>query len=197
MPTQLFLIAPPETAPETLAQLLRRAGISALLLQRGNHAENAYKTWVKSVLPIAQSAGCAALIEGQPGWVRALKADGLHLNGALEAVQEAVEALKPDLIVGTASGKSRHDAMSLGELGVDYLMFGPTSGALSQHEAETAAWWAETMEIPAVLSDPQVNAESFDTLGCEFLALSESLWNGPSRAEDMIAQFARQIEAAA
>ena len=195
MSAQLFLIAPDDLDVGLLTLMLAAAEVSALLVPRRNLAENAYKAMVKAIRPHAQEAGCAVLVEGEPGLVRLLGADGLHLGESSKgATIDAVRALKPDLIVG-AWAANRDEAMTKGELGVVYLFFGPLSGQLDERDRALAAWWAQTMEVPAVLSDPAASPESLDPLGCEFAALSENLWNakeGPARA---IAAFARRLEA--
>ena len=176
MQTQLFLIAPPDarTAPllEGLAQLARSREISALLLPRGARSENAYKDHVKAVAPAAQAAGAAVLIEGEPGLVKMLGADGLHVRAGAAATRDAVKALRPHHIVGVGDLHSRDEAMSMGELEVDYILFGPLSGAIEPAEREMARWWAETMEIPSVLSDPDAGFDAFDAEGCEFIGLA-------------------------
>lgn len=175
--TQIFLIAPPDAEPPDFAArlqtLLDRHDVSALLLQRGTRAENAYKDFAKKIIPLAQAKNCAVLLEGGPGLVRMLGADGLHVSGAdVEATREAVRALRPGMIVGVGDAASRDDAMSLGELEVDYILFGPLSGATTAEAREMARWWAETMEIPSVLSDPEAKLYAFDAEGCEFIGLS-------------------------
>lgn len=175
MAPQIFLIAPAdaEAAPfaAALGPILARSDASALLLPRGERPESAYKNLVKAAAPVAQAAGCAVLIEGDPGLARALGVDGLHVTGGTSAVQEAISALKPTMIVGCGDIHSRHDAMTKGELEVDYILFGPLSGAIGEAERDLARWWAETMEIPSVLSDPQADAEHYDAQGCEFIGL--------------------------
>jgi thiamine-phosphate pyrophosphorylase len=184
MSAQLFLIAPIDVPAEILGPALKATlaerEVAALLLQRGALSENAYKTLVKSVAPMAQAAGAAVVIEGAPGLVRLLGADGLHVAGDIEAVREAVAALKPQMIVGVGGVHSRDDAMGAGELEVDYILFGPLSGAITADEREMARWWAETMEIPSVLSDPMAGFTDYDAEGCEFIGLGLSL---PERAE--------------
>jgi len=176
MAPQLFLIAPadaePATFPMALGQILASSKASALLLPRGARSENAYKDFVKATAPVAQAAGCAVLIEGEPGLAKTLGVDGLHVAGNPDAVRAAVAALKPALIVGAGDVHSRHDAMTMGELGPDYILFGPLSGAIMDAEREMARWWTQTMEIPSVLSDPQADAEHYDAEGCEFIGLS-------------------------
>ena len=175
MSADLFLIAPPDLAAETLGPALKAAfaerEVAALLLPRGTLAENAYKSLVKSIVPMAQKAGAAVLIEGAPGLVRLLGADGLHVSGDLEAVREATSALKPEMIVGVGDIHTRDDAMSKGELDIDYILFGPLSGTISAEGRDMARWWAETMEIPSVLSDPAAGYADYDAAGCEFIGL--------------------------
>ena len=180
MQTQIFLIAPADAQPAALAaqlgSLLDQHEASALLLPRGTWAENAYKDFVRQVLPVAQAAGCAVLVEGAPGLVRMLGADGLHIPDAdVEATQEAVAALRPGLIVGVGGIASRDDAMTLGELDVDYVLFGAAAGPARPSDRELARWWAETMEIPSVLSDPEAGPANFDAGDCEFIGLPLTL----------------------
>jgi thiamine-phosphate pyrophosphorylase len=179
MSAELFLIAPADIPAETLGPALKATlaehEVAALLLPRGSFSENAYKTLVKSVAPMAQKAGAAVLIEGEPGLVRLLGVDGLHVAGGIEAVRDAVNALKPQMIVGVGDIHSRDDAMDQGELDVDYILFGPLSGAISEPEREMARWWAQTMEIPSVLSDPRADYAKYEAEGCEFIGLGLKL----------------------
>jgi thiamine-phosphate pyrophosphorylase len=173
--TDIYLIAPPDTDAATLRialdGALSRARVAALLLPRGTSAERDYKELVKAIAPVAQRAEVAVLIEGEPGHVRMLGADGLHVTGGVGAVRAAIDALKPDFIVGCGDVRSRHDGMQKAEAGVDYILFGPLSGPISTAERELARWWAETMEIPGVLSDPEANIDAYDDESCEFIGL--------------------------
>jgi len=201
MSAQIFLIAPADAEVTAFAPLLEgalaSAPVSALLLQRGARGENAYKDYVKALAPIAQAEGCAVLVEGEPGLVRTLGVDGLHVFGSAKALPDAraaASSLKPDMIVGAGPVTSRHDAMTLGELDIDYVFFGPLSGPLPAESREMAAWWSETMEVPAVLSDPEASAESIDPAGCEFVALGESVWKAPQGAAIALSEIAQRLE---
>jgi len=179
MSAEIYLIAPTGIPLDRLMPALTAAlaenEIAALLLPRGELAENAYKNLAKAVIPLAQAQGTAVLVEGEPGLVRLLGADGLHVTGGIRAVKEALSALKPDLIVGVGDILSSDDAMRKGELGVDYILFGPLSGSISPEARDMAQWWAETMEIPSVLSDPQASAQNYEAGGCEFIGLPPSV----------------------
>jgi thiamine-phosphate pyrophosphorylase len=183
MTAQIFLVAPADAdAASCISKLdvaLAAAPVAAMLIPRGQRAEGTYKTLVKTVVGRAQGAGVAVLIEGEPGLVRMLGADGLHVEGGVNEVKAAVSALKPDFIVGAGRIASRHDAMSKAELGPDYIFFGPLSGTRDPEQREMARWWAEIMEVPSVLSDPAATAESATAEGGEFIGLGDSLWAAP------------------
>ncbi|MEQ1769726.1 MAG: thiamine phosphate synthase [Devosia sp.] len=183
MDLQFFLIAPPGAEPAQFLDPLRAAlaavPVAALLLPRGDLSDNAYKALAKAVVPVAQGLGAAVLVEGDPGLVRLTGADGLHVSGSVSEVKAAVSALKPNYIVGAGSIESRHDAMSKGELGPDYLFFGSVTGARPPEHREMARWWAELFEVPAVFADPLANADTATSEGAEFVGLGESVWSAP------------------
>ena len=200
MTAQIFLIAPARAdATDCLTKLdeaLAAAPVAVLLLPRGSRSEGSYKTLVKGVVARAQAAGVAVLIEGEPGLVRTLGADGLHVEGGVGDVKAATAALKPDYIVGAGAVASRHDAMSKGELGPDYLFFGPLSGPRDPEQREIARWWAEIMEVPSVLSDPTATAETATAEGGEFIGLGESLWTAPEGVTARLGAIAKALEGA-
>jgi thiamine-phosphate pyrophosphorylase len=132
------------------------------------------------------------LIEGDAAHAKALGVDGVHIAGPVPAIKAAIAALKPDLIVGVGGVETRHEAMTRGELDIDYIMFGPFSGAIAPDLREIAGWWAETMEVPSVLSDPEAISETANDEGCEFLALSTSIWQAPD-PETAIAGILRRL----
>lgn len=181
----IFLIAPPDAAPQTLEAALRPllddGAVKALLLPRGSRSEGDYKSLVKTIAPLAQSRDIAVLIEGDPGEVKKLGVDGLHVAGSIEAMREAIAALKPGFIVGAADLRTKDDAMAAGELGVDYVFFGPFSGPTDDAARELARWWAETMEVPSVLSDPGATAGAYDAEGCEFIGLGDGIFGGAEK----------------
>jgi thiamine-phosphate pyrophosphorylase len=198
MTAQIFLVAPAEAdGPNCLQKLdeaLSAAPVAAMLIPRGKRSEGAYKSVVKAVVGRAQGAGVAVLIEGDPGLVRMLGVDGLHVEGGVGDVKAATSALKPDFIVGAGQIASRHDAMSKGELGPDYIFFGPLSGARDPEQREMARWWAEIMEIPSVLSDPAATPESATAEGGEFIGLGESLWSAPEGVTARLSAIIKALE---
>lgn len=189
MAPQLYLITPPDAQPEslsaTLMAVLDAAQFSALLVARAAMDDAAYARLAATAVNIGQGAGCAVLIEDDIALARRLGADGVHVTGGPAALKAAVAALKPAMIVGAGNLHSRHDAMTAGEMDIDYVFFGSTDGQTDTAAADLAEWWAPTFEVPAVLSQPDATADSVDTRGAEFLALSQSLWSAPEPAKVM------------
>jgi thiamine-phosphate pyrophosphorylase len=175
MATEIYFIADPDMPQDHLVTALEGAlaagPVSALLLRRDGRSAAHYRALVDAVRPLTEAAGTALLVEGDAADVRRMGADGLHLAADIAAVRAAVRALKPDFIVGTGPVASRHEAMDLGEAGVDYVLFGPMSGAISAETRELAHWWAEAMEISSVLCDPGATRGDYDAAGCEFIGL--------------------------
>ena len=182
MVPQLYLITPaaadPEAFPAQLMSVLSAAEISALLVRRGALDDAAYTALAKKLINIGQGAGCAVLLEDAVELAASLGADGVHITGGEKAIKAALSALKPKLIVGAGNVTSRHDAMTFGEMDVDYVFFGPLGEAEGENAAELAQWWAETFEIPAVFSTP--TATSAPDTDAEFVAFSTSIWSAAS-----------------
>ncbi len=84
--------------------------------------------------------------------------------------------------------------MSKGEIGPDYIFFGPLSGPRDPEQREMARWWAEIMEVPSVLSDPSATADSATAEGSEFIALGDSLWTAPEGVTARLAAIAKALE---
>ena len=78
---------------------------------------------VKALAPAIQDAGAALLLDGHVELVARSGADGAHLTG-IAALEEALPSLKPDRIAGVGGLATRHDSMTAGELGADYVLFG-------------------------------------------------------------------------
>jgi thiamine-phosphate pyrophosphorylase len=184
MAPQLYLITPVDPEPAQFARqlmaVLTGPEVAALLVRRGSLEDAAYGDLAERLIQVGQAAGAAVLLEDNADLARRLGADGVHITqGGTKAIRAAVSLLKPDGIVGVGNVRSRHDAMSFGELDVDYVMFGPLGGEADPQAAELAQWWADTFEVPAVHSDPNADAARLADSGAEFLALSDCVWAQP------------------
>ncbi len=143
----------------------------------------------KTIAPIAQNAGAALLLDQHFELAARAGADGANIRG-IDALDDALSALKPDRILGVGGLHTRHDAMLAGEAGADYVLFGEPdeNGARPSREAifERLQWWAEVFEPPCVgfaatLDEAGLFAES----GADFILAGDYIWQdsrGPRTA---------------
>lgn len=137
--------------------------------------------------PIAQVAGAAVLLASPRVAARA-GADGVHLSGlgdeGLARLGEAIESLKPERIVGAGGLRSRHDAMSVGELDVDYVAFGDPAPDGWTPDAdfvvERVEWWASIFNVPCVgFAARLADVERIGSAGADFVAIGDAVWSDP------------------
>jgi thiamine-phosphate pyrophosphorylase len=148
---------------------------------------------VRPLVSLAQERNVAALIADDTELARTARADGVHLSWHkdIEHTYAAARALLgTGAIVGADAGRSRHDAMVLGERGADYIAFGIAAHASDRETArarrrDLIAWWAEVFEPPCVAFDAETAAEGHDLLeaGADFIAFRIPEALPPSRLE--------------
>ncbi len=146
-----------------------------------------------------QAHEVAALITDDARLARVLRADGCHLSASaniLAAYEEARDILGSGTIVGVAAGKSRHDAMTLGEAGADYVAFGAPASVRDRERAlevrhAMVEWWAGLFEIPCVAFDITTLAEGeqLARAGADFLAVTLANGLSPADARDRVQEF--------
>ena len=175
---RLYLATPemddPSALVESLTSLLAGADVAAVLLRLKPVDQRTMITRVKTLAPVIQAAGAAVLLDGHVELVARAGADGAHVTG-VAAMEDALPSLKPDRIIGVGGLTTRHDSMSAGEAGADYVLFGepdangerPSAGAI----AERLNWWAELFEPPCVgFAVSRDEAHEFAAAGADFRA---------------------------
>lgn len=186
-----------------LAAALAAADVAAVLLRLADADEGTLIKRAKALAPVVQDRGAALILDRRAGLVARVRADGAHTSGIAE-FGEAIEALKPDWIVGAGGLASRHDAMLAAEQDADYVMFGEPdeNGARPAFAAveERVAWWAEVFEAPCVAyaAGPDEVAPLVKA-GADFIALGDWLWTDADVASTLttLAQDLRLFEAIA
>lgn len=147
-------------AAERLTALLSAQSVASLLL-RASPGSILDAALAKPLTTLAQKRGVAVLVEGDAALARLIKADGVHLAWSkepLKAYLEARESLGSHAMIGADAGRSRDDAMALGEEGADYIAFGIPSHVEDRTTAEARQsdlinWWSEIFEVPCVAFD--------------------------------------------
>jgi thiamine-phosphate pyrophosphorylase len=189
---RLYLVTPPIDAPALTARLaaaLDAADVAAVLARAPAGGETMVIEHLRAIAPVVQDRGVALLIDGNPARVVPAGADGAHLTGTA-ALNAALPILKPAHIAGCGGLFSRDDAMTAGERGADYVMFGepdrggrrPTFDAI----ADRVAWWAELFEVPCVGWATSLDeVADLAAAGADFIAIGEPIWthaDGPGPA---------------
>lgn len=198
-PTQLMLVA--EAGPgaaERLAAAFGAAPIASVVIAPGEGKALEAQA-VTGLVAQIQKTGAAALIAGDARLARTVKADGVHIpvSETAEALyEEAREVLGRRFVVGCDVGRSRHDAMVIGEAEADYIGFGIPAFVKDRETAterrlELIAWWAEIFEVPCVAFDVATAEEAAELAdaGADFVAIT--LAGGGETPADIAAHLKR------
>jgi len=187
---RIYLLTPTladDGEARALADVLRAAGrvadVAAVLLKPGSGDGARQSERLRPLVAACHEIGAACLVEGNTALAIAIEADGAHLDG-LAALKGALPALRPHGIAGVGGLRTKHDAMSAGEGGADYVMFGEPDaiGRRQPFEStlERADWWVQLFEPPCVAYAQTL--EEVDALvlaGADFIAVSNLLLDEP------------------
>ena len=123
--------------------------------------------------------------------------DGVHLPDSSRQVRDVRKLLGPDAVVGTYCGASRHAGMTAGEIGADYISFGPVAetalGSGKVAPFDLFEWWSETVEVP-VVAEGNVTLEAATTLApvVDFFGLGDEIW-GTDNPNDTLGDYIKRI----
>jgi thiamine-phosphate pyrophosphorylase len=202
IPPRLYLITPPLSAvapfDAALKAALDGADVACVLLRFATMDPGQRKTIAKALIPIAQGADAALLVDDDPQLAARSGADGAHVSGFSQALQDAIDSLKPDRIVGVGALENRDECMNAGESDIDYLMFGaPDDEEPAETIRERAQWWAEIFNVPCVAyARSLADVDALARTGAEFVALEAAIWDDPRGPAAAVADAARRCAGA-
>ncbi len=182
---QIYLITPPEldldTYPDQLAAVLDATEIACIRLALATRDEDRLLRAGDAIRHLAHARDVAVVIERHVLLVERLGLDGVHLTDGARSVRKVRKDL-PDAIIGAHCGITRHEGMSAGENGADYVCFGPIGetplGDGSRADYDLFAWWSEIIEVP-VVAEGALTAELVERFGpvTDFFAVGEEIWS--------------------
>lgn len=182
---QLYLITPPDfdlgTYPSQLSRVLESADIACIRLALATRDEDRLLRAADAVREVAHQFDIALVIETHVVLAQRLGLDGVHLRDGARTVRHARKELGPDAIVGAYCAGSRHDGISAGEGGADYVAFGPVAGATlgdgTLADADLFSWWSDMIELP-VVAEGGLTPELVTALApvTDFFAIGEEIW---------------------
>ncbi|WP_299132748.1 thiamine phosphate synthase [uncultured Amaricoccus sp.] len=201
---RLYLITPPALAlggfAGTLARLLDRFEIACVRLALATRSEEEVGRAADALREVCHARDVPLVIADHFRLVGPLGLDGVHLSDGARQVRAARAALGTEAIVGTYAHASRHDGMTAGELGADYVSFGPMTqsslgdGALAPFEL--FQWWSELIELPVVAEGGLTPQLAADLAGvADFLALGEEIWTHADGPEAALSAFVETLGA--
>lgn len=201
---RLFLVTPPTFDADDLAGKLKQAfaggDIACVLIYMPDAPTKDIQAAAETLVPIIQEGGAAALVYRDTQAAGRSGADGVHADASLDEVKRAVESFRPQLIVGTGGTKLKHEAMELGETGVDYIMFGrldlEEKDRAHDKTLSGASWWAELFQTPCVaLGGNDINslAETAAT-AADFVALKDAVWQSEGDLADVVREANRILD---
>lgn len=165
--------------PEILAAALDSTSVSSLTLRAARGVTFSAAAAIPLV-QLAQRKSVAALIADDCDLARIVKADGVHVSWSKDIVgayRAARESLGERFIVGADAGRSRHDAMTLGESGADYVAFGipphvEDRATAEERQIDLIAWWSDIFEVPCVAFDVAEPGHAEHLAAADFIAVT-------------------------
>ncbi len=182
---QLYLITPTEIDlnkfPSVLQRVLDVTDIACLRLSLGTSDAAAICRAGDRLREIAHARDISIILDTHRLLAQRLGLDGVHLRDSGRGLRKIRAEMGEDAIIGAHCGISRHDGMSAGEAGADYIAFGPVresamgDGDLAQ--TELFAWWSEIIEIP-IVAEGALRVADIERLApvTDFFAIGDEIW---------------------
>jgi thiamine-phosphate pyrophosphorylase len=195
---QIYLISPPEfdldLFPDRLAAVLDGIDVACVRLALASRDEDRVARAADALRQVAHARDVALVIESHLLLVARHGLDGVHLTDGARAVRHARKDLGGDAIVGAFCRTSRHDGMTAGEAGADYVAFGPLGqtplGDGTVVDFDLFDFWSEAIEVPVVAEGALTEAlvAQFGPV-TDFFGVGEEIW----RSDDPPAALKRLL----
>jgi thiamine-phosphate pyrophosphorylase len=200
---KLYLLTPSSPAlaefPDVLAGMLDQFDIACVRLGLAGGAEDDFAHAADALRGVCHERDVPLVVAEHFRLVERLGIDGVHLSGGARQVREARKALGAEAIVGAWTHASRHDGMSAGEAGADYVSFGPLTpsslgdGVLAP--VDLFKWWSEMIEIPVVAEGGLTLDIAGELAGVtDFIALGDELWSHSGGPTAALREFLQRLE---
>jgi thiamine-phosphate pyrophosphorylase len=178
-----------------LARVLDSTDIACLRLDMASKDEDELSRAADTLREVAHARDVALVITDHVLMVERLGLDGVHLSDGARTVRFARKSLGADAIVGSFCGALRHDGLSAGESGADYVSFGPVGatplGDGTVAESDLFQWWSDVVEVP-VVAEGGLTPALITSLApiTDFFGIGEEIWasdNPQTALQDLIA----------
>ena len=197
---QIYLLTPAtidlDSFPAQLAAVLDAHEIACVRLALASKDEFVLGKAADACREVCHARDVAIVIDSHVALAERHGLDGVHLTDGARSIHKVRKTLGDDAIVGCFCGTSRHDGMNAGEIGADYISFGPVGdsglGDGSKAEKDLFEWWSMMIEVP-VVAEGAVTAKAVLALAphTDFFAIGYEIWD----SEDPVAALGALIAA--
>ncbi len=187
---QLYLSMPAAFAgePSLVEGALAAAGAPSLLVIGEGPADT-----LRAIVAAAHRQNATVLTDNPSILANVQGFDGVHLAEKSGTIHLARSAVGEAEIVGADCRLSRHEALTLGESGIDYIAFG-RGGETLDDLAEMIDWWSALIEIPCAAHIPSNAPEStwrtLTAAGADFLIPGPEIWDDPQIIRERLQRLA-------
>lgn len=198
---QIYLITPSDFDlsgyPAQLAACLDRVPVACVRLALGTKDDARIIKAADALRDVTHARDVPLVIDSHVMMVERLGLDGVHLTDGARSIKRVRKTLGEDAIVGSFCANSRHDGMTAGELGADYISFGPVGvtalGDGRQAEPELFEWWSMMIEVP-VVAEGALDAGLIRALAphTDFFGIGDEIWGADDPASVLV-QFAAEM----
>ncbi len=189
---QIYLITPPEFElsgfPGQLGRIMDSVEIACVRLALAASNEDEVSRAADLLRETCHARDVPLILDTHVRLVEKLGLDGVHLQDGARTVRFARKELGADLVIGAYGGPSRHEGMSAGESGADYVALGPISdtglstGDLAQRD--DFEWWSKMIELP-IVAEGGITTDAVEAFApfTDFFAIGPEIW----KTEDPLA----------
>ena len=198
---QIYLTTPANCALGAYGQevkpILEAVDIACLRLGFVSGDLDDIKRHADELREIAHPMDIPVLITDHHQLVGELGLDGVHRTDGIKNLRDIRKDLAPDAILGSYCAASRHAGMSAGEIGADYVSFGPVvpSKLADEHaDLELFQWWVDMIELP-VVAEGMLDREQVEKLhdAVDFFAFGEEIWGKDDSALKLLNSYLEPI----
>ncbi len=196
---QITLITPPvmdlDLFPDQLAAVMEQVPIACLRLSLASRDQDTIARAADACRHVAHGCDVAIVIENHVLFVDRHGLDGIHLTDGARSVRAMRKDLGTEAIVGAYCGITRHEGISAGEAGADYVSYGPVGDNLLG-KGERAGfdlfdWWSNMIEVP-VIAEGALTRELVEIFGpvTDFFGIGAEIWDEEDPADALKALLA-------
>jgi len=200
---RIVLIAPLGAGAGRLAAAFAGGDVASLILPRNGLDDAAFQTLAEEIVPAAQAAGVALIVEGDTRIAGRVQADGIHVEAGKAELADVVGRFRQKMAVGAGGAKTRDEALELGEERPDYIFFGrfgyDTQPEPHPRNLSLGRWWAEMIEIPCIVmaGSDLASVGTVAAAGAEFVALSAAVYGDGVEPREAVARANALLDAQA